>query len=87
MIRLTKILENTKTIILKVEGGIENSEELDWTEIWQELKIDREKTLVIDFCEGSFWNPLVVDGIRQIIDEDTILLNCPEILVSKLRTV
>ncbi|MBD3274994.1 MAG: hypothetical protein GF372_06760 [Candidatus Marinimicrobia bacterium] len=84
MIRLTRILENTNTIILKFEGGLEKSEEIDWAEIWKELKIDTEKTLVIDFCESSFLNPVAVDGIRQIIVQDTILLNCPEILVPKL---
>lgn len=87
MIRITRIMENTETIILKLEGGLEKVEEIDWKEIWEELDISEEKTLVIDFCESSFLNPMAVDGIRQIINKDTILLNCPELLALKIRAV
>lgn len=75
MFRITKVLENGGTIILKVEGTISQSEEDDWAEAWKSLELNSAKKQVVDLCGVHHITAAGLETLRRYLRKDVILLN------------
>lgn len=77
MFRIRKIFEHDLIIILRIEGDINNTNLVSWSEEIKVLLKDSEHQFILDGSAVSFITPKAVELFTDILSNDIYLLNFP----------
>jgi hypothetical protein len=77
MFRISKILENEKTSIFKIEGKIIDSDLSAWADEVGGMTQDGEHQIIFDCCSVSSISPKALTILLGRLSDGIYLVNCP----------
>src|SRR6185369_15877575 len=80
MYRISRVFETPTVAIVKLAGHIADSEADTWSDFLDELDLDRERRVILDFCEVSRIGRKAATILVDCAPPNVLLLNCPMVI-------
>jgi len=77
MYRISRVLETSSIAIVKLAGCIADSEVSAWSDFLDELRREKTRHVVLDFCEVSRMGRKAAETLIDLLPHNVLLLNCP----------